>query len=51
MTRKFCKNSLQDNLKRINEVGGVAGWKIEIQKTMTMVFGQEKEYHKGIDDQ
>ena len=35
------KDKLQENLKRINETGGAAGLKVNIQKVMTMVFGQE----------
>ncbi len=32
---------LQGNLDRINEAGEAAGLQINIEKTMTMVFGQE----------
>ena len=32
---------LQENLRRVNEAGEAAGLKINTEKTMTMVFGQE----------
>jgi len=34
-------DKLQENLKRLNEAGEASGLKINIQKTMTVVFGQE----------
>ena len=37
------KDELQENLELINEAGEAAGLKINIQKTMTMVFGQGQE--------
>jgi len=33
-------DELQENLKQLNEAGEASGLKINIQKTMTMVFGQ-----------
>jgi len=35
------RDRVQDNLKQINEAEEAAGLKINIQNTMTMVFGQE----------
>jgi len=35
------RNELQENLKQLNEAGEASGLKINIQKTMTMVFSQE----------
>ena len=35
------RDELQANLERINEAGEAAGLQINIEKTMTMVFGQE----------
>jgi len=35
------RDELQENLERINEAGEAAGLEINIEKTMTMVFGQE----------
>ena len=35
------RDELQGNLERINEAGEAAGLQINIEKTMTMVFGQE----------
>jgi hypothetical protein len=35
------RDELQENLKQLNEAGKAAGLKINIQKTTTMVFGQE----------
>jgi len=35
------KDELQENLKRLNEAREASGLKINIQKTMTIVFGQE----------
>jgi len=34
-------DELQENLKQLNEAGEASGLKINIQKTITMVFGQE----------
>jgi len=35
------RDELQENMKQLNEAGEASGLKINIQKTMTMVFGQE----------
>jgi len=35
------RDEMQENLKRLNEAGKASGLKINIQKTTTMVFGQE----------
>jgi hypothetical protein len=36
------RDELQENLTRINEAGEAAGLQINIEKTMTMVFGREE---------
>jgi len=35
------RDALQENLKRLNEAGEASGLKINIQKTMTTIIGQE----------
>jgi Reverse transcriptase (RNA-dependent DNA polymerase) len=36
------RDELQGNLEKVNEPGEAAGLQINIEKTMTMVFGQEE---------
>ena len=40
------RDELQENLKQLNEAEEAAGLKINIQKIMTMVFGQENIIEK-----
>jgi len=37
----FLEEDRDENLKRLNEAGEASGLKINVQKTMTMVFGQQ----------